>query len=157
MAWIKRVAQGNNGQVEQKGKQGQAEQRARPTLGPMPEAVRAVVRRLVAEARPEQPDPDDRINGFLLCGGRAGNSFLDADGEVWDFCSFDGSVARVPDGPRKVELLALAAERVPELAAWLPARPPGAVDCPRCCGSGCLPPPWSQIKCSECGGLGWVA
>ena len=37
-------------------------------LGPMPDAVRIVVRRLVAEARSENPDADERL------GCRTGNS-----------------------------------------------------------------------------------
>jgi hypothetical protein len=58
------------------------------SLGPMPDAVRALVRRLVAATRPERPDPDERLNGFLLTGGPAGYSYLDPDGQVerdWDY------------------------------------------------------------------------
>jgi hypothetical protein len=127
------------------------------SLGPMPEAVRAVVRRLIAEARTEQSGPDDRLTGLLLTGGPAGCTFLDADGEAWDWCAWDESVERVPDSPRKVGLIAIAAERVPELAAWLPRRPPGAADCQPCCGSGWLPAPWPRVQCPECNGMGWVA
>ena len=129
-------------------------------LGPIPEAVRVVVRRLVAEARREQPHVDERLNGFVLTGGPGGASYLDSEGEVWNwFCDWDGSgetVEHVPDGPMKVGLLAIAAERVPELAAWLPKRPPGAPDCKACGGSGWLPPPLSPLQCPECHGMGWV-
>jgi hypothetical protein len=52
--------------------------------------------------------------------------------------------------------VARAAGRVPELAAWLPARPPGATDCGPCHGSGTLPPPWPPIQCPECFGMGWT-
>jgi hypothetical protein len=127
------------------------------SLGPMPDAVRPLVQRLAAEARPDHPDPDERLNGFLLTGGPAGCSYLDADGGVWNWCVIDESVELVPDGPLKVALVAIAAERVPELAAWLPARPPGAPDCQLCRGSGWLQPPLPRLQCSECNGMGWVA
>jgi hypothetical protein len=40
------------------------------SLGPMPDAVGAVVRRLVAEARQNQrSEADERLNGFCLTGG----------------------------------------------------------------------------------------
>jgi hypothetical protein len=130
------------------------------SLGPMPDAVRAVVRRLVADARSERPDADERPNGFLLTGGPGGASYIDTDGEVWNwFWDWDGSgeiVERVLDGPMKVGLVAIAAERVPELAAWLPIRPPCASGCEPCRGSGWLPPPWPRVLCPECNGMGWL-
>jgi hypothetical protein len=45
-------------------------------------------------------------------------------------------------------VLAIAAERVPALAAWLPQRPPGAADCKPCRGSGRLPLmlPWFNVR-----------
>jgi hypothetical protein len=129
-------------------------------LGPMPDGVRVVVGRLVAEARSERPDAGERVNGYLLIGGPGGASYIDAAGEVWNwYWDWDGSgetVERVPDGPMKVGLVAIAAERVPELAAWLPKRPPGAADCEPCRGSGWLPPPLPRVKCPECNGMGWV-
>jgi hypothetical protein len=130
------------------------------TLGPIPDAVRTVVRRLVAEARPERPYADQRLNGFCLTGGPGGASYIDSDGEVWNwFCDWNGSgeiVENVPDGPMKVGLVAIAAERVPELAAWLPARPQTANECGVCHGSCHLPPPMLLIQCPECKGLGWL-
>jgi hypothetical protein len=126
-------------------------------LGPMPDAVRTVVQRLVAQGRRERPDPDDRLNGFLLTGGPAGCSYLDADGQVWNWCVFDESVELVTDGPLKVGMVAFAAERVPALAAWLPVRPPGAADCHPCRASGWLLPPLPRVQCPECNGMGWVA
>src|SRR5262245_31766171 len=126
------------------------------TLGPMPEAVRCAVQRLIVESRPESSGGDERLNGFLLCGGPGGCSYLDAEGAVWNWSVWDESIEPVPDGPAKVRLVAIAAERVPELAAWLPARPAGATDCNTCHGSGWLPPPLDQLLCPECHGMGWV-
>lgn len=126
-------------------------------LGPMSHKVRAMVSRLVAEARPKEPGADERLSGFLLTGGPSGCSFLDADGEVWNWCVWDDSVERVPDGPTKVGLVATATERVPELAEWLPQRPTDAGDCERCASTGWLQPPWPRLQCPDCNGLGWVA
>jgi hypothetical protein len=126
------------------------------SVGPMSDAVSALVRRLVADARPERPHLDERLNGFLLTGGPVGCSYLDADGQVWNWLAFDETVERVPDGPVKVGLVAIAAERVPELAAWLPVRPSGAADCKPCCASGWLTPPLPRVQCPECHGMGWV-
>jgi hypothetical protein len=127
----------------------------------MPEAVQTVVRRLVADARTERPEADERLNGFLLTGGPGGASYIDVAGEVWNwFCDWDGSgeiVERVPDGPMKVGLIVIAAERVPELAAWLPSRPSGASDCGPCQGSGWLVPTLPRVLCPECNGMGWLA
>jgi hypothetical protein len=61
-----------------------------------------------------------------------------------------------PDGALKVGLVAIAARRVPELAAWLPARPSEATDCGPCHGSGWLPPPFDRVQCPECFGMGWI-
>ncbi len=125
-------------------------------LGPMSDAVRAVVERLVTEMRPNPPNADERLNGFLLTVGPTGCSFLDAGGEVWNWWAWDETIESVPDGPLKVGLVATAADRVRELAALLPTRLPGAVDCEPCHGSGWLPPPWPGIQCPECNGMGWV-
>jgi hypothetical protein len=126
------------------------------TLGPIPEAVRCTVQRLIAESRPEPSGCDERLNGFFLCGGPGGCSYLDAEGQVWNWSVWDESIEPVPDGPVKVGLVAIAAVRVPELAAWLPARPAGATDCDPCQGSGWLPPPLNQLLCPKCHGMGWV-
>jgi hypothetical protein len=124
-------------------------------LGPIPAMVQAVVRRLIAES-PHPPDRDERLNGFCLTGGPTGCSYLDESGEVWNWCAWDESVERVQDGPDKVGLVVIAAERVPELAEWLPRRPFDALDCQMCGGSRSLPPPWNLVQCPECSGLGWL-
>src|SRR5262245_52506944 len=124
-------------------------------LGPIPPNVRSVVSRLVIEAQLQPREVDDRPNGFLLTGGPSGCSYLDADGEIWNLCVWDYFITRVEDGPMKVALIALAAERVPELAEWLPHRPLTASDCHACNGAGWLQPPLPRIRCPECVGLGW--
>lgn len=120
-------------------------------LGPMPDAVRRAVVMRIAEA-----DPADRLRGLFLGGGPGGCCYLDADGEVWNHCHGDDSVESIPDGPVKVSVVALATEWIPELAGWLPARPPGASDCEPCHGSGRLPLPLSHLGCPQCAGMGWL-
>jgi hypothetical protein len=93
-------------------------------LGPMPETVRLLVQRLVAQS-------GDRL-GFLLTGGPGGCSYLNAQGQVWNWSAWDDSVELVLDGALKVGLVAIAAEREPGLAAWLPPRPAAASDCGVC-------------------------
>jgi hypothetical protein len=125
----------------------------------MPEGVRRAVRRRIAETYPaERPKGDERLNGLFLAGGPGGSSYLDAEGEVWNWSSWDGdeSIEWVPDGALKVSIVALAAKRIPELQSWLPARPSDASNCEPCQGSGWLPPPLNKMQCPECLGLGWV-
>src|SRR3954447_21288283 len=114
-------------------------------LGPMPDAARQAVRRIVATCRTERPGVDPRISGLQLTGGPSGCSYLDADGNVWNSSAWDCSIEPVPDGPLKVGLVAIAGERAPELVAWLPRRPPEAATCGQCGGGGWLRPPWSPL------------
>jgi hypothetical protein len=128
-------------------------------LGPMPEAVRRAVKRLIMETDPaERWEGDERLSGLFLAGGPGGSSYLDTEGEVWNWSAWDGdeSIDRVPDGARKVSIVALAAKRMPELEAWLPARPSEASNCEACQGSGWLPPPLDRLQCPRCLGLGWL-
>jgi hypothetical protein len=127
-------------------------------LGPMPASVRTAVQRLIAADRRHPPHADERLNGLLLTGGPGGCSYLDADGEVWNrfFWSEHESVEHVPDGPLKVGLVAIAAERLPALAEWLPRRPSRAVDCAVCNATGWLQPPNPPVQCPKCHGMGWL-
>lgn len=124
-------------------------------LGPMPDAVRLTVRNLVETARSKHLDPKRPFLGFPLWGGPGGCDFLDAEGEAWSWSVWDDTVEHIPDGPRKVGGVAIAAERVPELTAWLPRRPASATDCQVCKKSGWLQPPWPRLQCPECSGMGW--
>ena len=126
------------------------------SLGQMPPDVRVAVQRLIAEARSDHAD--ERLNGLLLTGGPGGCSYLGADGEVWNWTPWydQETVERVPDGPMKVGLVAIAAERLPELREWLPRRPANASDCRVCGATGWLRPPLPKIQCPECFGMGWL-
>ena len=126
-------------------------------LGPMPASVRATVRHLVKTARDQWSDTSGRFLGYLLHGGPGGCDFLDADGEVWSWSAWDDSVEHVPDGPRKVGAVAIAAERVPALVDWFPIRPSDAGDCKMCRAQGWLDVMTPRLLCPECHGMGWIA
>src|SRR5687767_14177226 len=117
------------------------------SLGAMPSNVRAVVERLIANRR--QDYSDKRLNGLLLTAGPSGGSYLGGDGEVWNWSLWHGqeSIEHVPDGPLKVGLVAIAAERIPELREWLPRRPANVRDCQVCGATGWLQPPLPKIQC----------
>jgi hypothetical protein len=123
----------------------------------MPEAVRRAVQWRIAQTDlSERPEGDEWLSGLFLAGGPGGCSYLEAGGVVWNWSAWDESIELVPDGPVKVAVVALAAKRLPELEAWLPARPSEASDCQPCQGSGSLPPRLNRLQCPECLGLGWV-
>ena len=126
-------------------------------LGPMPASVRVTVSQLVEAARGQWSGTSGRFLGYFLHGGPSGCDFLDADGEVWSWCAWDDSVEHVPDGPRKVGAVAIAAERIPALAAWFPIRPRHAVDCDMCHGQGWLDVITPRLLCPEFYGMGWIA
>jgi len=129
-------------------------------LGPLPDHLRPIVQRLIVEARAKHSGADDEFLGYLLCGGPGGSNYLDEAGEVWTWtCGADGldeNVERIPDGPRKIGSIAIAALRVRELVEWLPRRPSTATDCGVCKSTGWLQPPLPLLLCSECFGLGWL-
>jgi hypothetical protein len=124
-------------------------------LGPMSAAVRATVGQLVEAAREKWSSTSERFLGYLLWGGPGGCDFLDANGEVWAWSALDDAVEHVPDGPRKVGAIAIAAQRVPALAAWLPSRPNDAVVCQLCRGQGWLDILQPSLLCPKCRSMGW--
>jgi hypothetical protein len=76
------------------------------------------------------------------------------DGEVvrWSADGDDTGVRLVEERTWLLSALVEGARRYPVLAALLPARPPGAVDC-SCRGHPLLTS--GQVLCGECGGVGW--
>lgn len=84
-------------------------------------------------------------------------------GEVW-LLRADGSLWRVDSDfglpleplPEELHTVAIVAgvQRHPWLAELLPRRPPEAVTCPECAGTGKLGPE-NAYFCSRCSGLGW--
>ena len=131
-------------------------------LGPMPPGLTETVRRWIEDKALDRPwnNVNEELNALFICGGPAGCCYLDATGEVWSQRlgpdGIDEPATPVEDGPIKVSLIAGAARSLPDLAAWLPRRPPEAVSCATLRGGGMLLPPFPRIQCPECSGLGWV-
>jgi hypothetical protein len=69
----------------------------------------------------------------------------------------NGGAAPKPETSEKWRLIAVVsgAERYPELQCLIPARPPDALQCSACAGTGRLA--LSNARCGECCGLGWRA
>jgi len=77
------------------------------------------------------------------------------DGEVvrWSTEGDYAGLRSVEDRTWVLSALVDGARRYPELAALLPERPPGAVDCP------CRKHPIfasGKVLCGQCGGIGWL-
>jgi hypothetical protein len=77
------------------------------------------------------------------------------DGEVvrWSSEGAYAGARPVQDRVWMLSALVEGAQRYPELAALLPERPSGAVDCP------CRTHPLlasGQVLCGQCGGIGWL-
>jgi hypothetical protein len=127
------------------------------SLGPMPPELRETVGRWITEGKASHPATvSEPFNAVVIQGGPDGACYLDADGQFWSWDAWDNVFTRVEDDLTKVGLIAVAAEHLPELAAWLPRRPPEAMDCAICKGSGRSLSPGPQMQCQECVGLGWV-
>jgi len=74
--------------------------------------------------------------------------------EHWDDANAAVAEWRPADEHERRASLVIASERMPELRSMLPTRPPNAVGCTRCSGSG-----WfiGKVVCPDCDGLGWIA
>jgi len=124
-------------------------------LGPLPDHLREHI------ARTGMPVcwPEHSITrGVVLCSFSGLVCVLDDNGAVWVYdAGADPMVAELPDGPEKLVQIRAATRIWPELADWLPRRPAGAADCPKCAGRGWLSPPFLGRPCSSCLGLGWSA
>jgi hypothetical protein len=116
-------------------------------LGPMPGLLREHVLR--TGKRHSLPDCQD-VRAIALRDGSGFCSTLTEDGAVWIYdASADPMIAELPDGPRKLLEIRLAAQNWPELATWLPQRSPGAADCRRCAGKGYRLSPVFDWPCSK--------
>ena len=119
------------------------------------------VSRRVQEAITQlEPQPIGHINyegqrhAALPLFGTLGQTWLlRPDGSLWRSDSEWGlSLEPLPEDLHTSAIVA-GVRRYPWLADALPQRPPTAVDCPECGGSGATGPGWF---CRTCGALGWV-
>jgi hypothetical protein len=86
-----------------------------------------------------------------------GTLFLTPTGEVLMKRGQDANAPLVPEQSAHARVVALiaAAERFPELAEIIPARPASATTCQDCEGEGKVLN--GMIRCGNCSGLGWLA
>lgn len=128
-------------------------------LGPMPAHLCEIVRRWIENGKEADSHYiiEPRISALLITGGGFGASYLDGNGELWDWFFDDESPGRVRDESRKLLLALIAVECWPELAGWIPSRPTSATDCRKCRGTGKLTlTPDFVDYCGACNGLGWT-
>ena len=71
-----------------------------------PDRARSIVRRWIEDRQTDGGGIEATLNAVFIEGGPGGCSYLDADGEVWDWSVWDESITRVEDGPLKVGLIA---------------------------------------------------
>ena len=85
---------------------------------------------------------------------------LSRDGEMIVIDTEDGQPPRPATEPERRVALFRSIEKYPELLSFLPQRPPEAIECPGCSGTGVLTlrfvkPEPRHIVC-RCGGSGWI-
>jgi hypothetical protein len=109
-----------------------------------------------ADERLEWARAGAREHGFLplylgwitAIGVRPDGSFV-----TWDHDT-TGEVRACTDAYLQRMALCQGAKKWPELAELIPTRPPEAIDCATCRGTGVPIPSMPQVIC-ECGGVGW--
>jgi hypothetical protein len=124
----------------------------------LPPDLQELVERWIEDGRrTNAPTEDPVCNALFVYGGPLFCCYLKASGDVLQWDMFDDVVTTMDDGPDKVITIVCAAQHRPELATWLPVRPPHAHDCEPCNGTGWLQPPLPKVICSACSGLGWLS
>src|SRR5262245_38440669 len=127
----------------------------------MRESLSSPLRKLIGRiARGTSGSPFEeaarQFKAVPLHAGWFGWYLLTDRGEVIEVVE-DGSVSPVTE-PLRTMCLVEGAERYPELLSFLPVRPPSALTCERCQGSGwmALDDQGGKIRCGDCRALGWV-
>jgi hypothetical protein len=101
-----------------------------------------------------------RHGGISLMGTIGATWLLRPDGTLWDADDDSGRPLRPLQADLHTMALAAGASRHAWLAAILPPRPLGALNCPACNGVGKLSAGADAeqfVYCSSCHGLGWTA
>ena len=125
------------------------------------EAFRSTVDMLLARTLSARADGDQEAR----IGREVGALPLGPDLDSAVFLRPDGTCVFVDQRTNEVEyqrsqrilvgLLVAGSARYEELAAFIPARPPGAPDCAVCAATGVGSYPSSEGRCLQCCGLGW--
>ena len=101
------------------------------------------------------------LDALYLFGTIGTEAILRGNGEVWvrpdehwDDPGAPDPGWRPADEHERTASLVIASERMPDVRSLLPTRPPNAINCSRCSGSG-----WfiGKVVCPDCDGLGWIA
>lgn len=138
-----------------------------PAMGQQPQGLRPPSPPLQAQIQQwiDEFEPSDELgawpqrvmkerNIFLIHGNQAYLWYLTPAGIV--FCldpdTFARSMDVETDARSALNAVAQGARRRPELKEMLPPRPPEAVDCPHCRGTG----DEDQFGKCACAGLGWL-
>ena len=77
---------------------------------------------------------------------------ITAEGDVVQYDLETGATVR-PNEDWKVLALAKASRRFPELKELAPKKPPNAIQCPSCAGTGTMP---GNTDCATCWATGWI-
>ena len=122
-----------------------------------PAEISNEIRARLEEARVRFPAALSLDQQALLVDGGIGYAcFISPDGDVY-YESYDWTKdepARVDRSPQaQLRVLVLGARLIPSLREMLPARPPAALSCAQCGGTG-----WQEriFICQTCSGLGWL-
>jgi len=119
-------------------------------------AIRSLVAGLAGEDRWDCHDAARRHEALPLYADLGGILFLRPDGEVLVGQGVPGEVLEVETNRAwHITVRVIAAEQYPDLRPLLPARPPGAVLCEVCGGSGKAVVASTDVTCGQCFGLGW--
>jgi hypothetical protein len=91
-----------------------------------------------------------------IYGSVGGGYMMSLDGRLFEW-DLDFDEREVTDPVRVRLALVVGSKAVPELTRLIPQRPPGAVDCGACEGSG-MARLDDQLSwaCNPCGGVGWI-
>ena len=132
----------------------------------LPLHVAARVRQALADVDPAGTtiDQEARRHGAIPLMGTIGSIWmLRPDGTLWDADEDWGKPLQPLDERFHLMALAIGVERFPWLEELLPRRPPGAVACPECGGSGARRPAGESSRpsgggllCERCNCLGWI-
>jgi hypothetical protein len=90
-----------------------------------------------------------------IYGGVGGGYMMSLDGRLFEW-GLDFDEREVTDRVRIRLALVVGSKAVPELRRLVPDRPPGAVDCEECRGTGtAVLNEQATWACNPCGGVGW--
>lgn len=84
----------------------------------------------------------------------SGSLVLTPEGKVFHYNPDSEIISEVLDDRWKTIAVVSAVETFPTLADLLPLKPPSAISCKSCSGSGKLFD--GRVLCGDCGGLGWL-